>query len=319
MAWNYPHVYARALSQTSSDLTLDQRLNQLLGFSPAMLALAIAERWRLTPIMRASIGDNVALEMLDPAAQAKAKALRKVCEAGEALARYLHPQHFPDAEQDWENASTFVKAELGASGLRVILSGVEQYLLRLGDRWPGGLPLPDQLSHVLSDAPPPARAERRNRYLTALTPALRENLEFVYQTLPYNGVSRDSLDTLLKRAIPLAGFERGIVYLFDPDSMRLVPRVGIGPVRVGSLNPIHPSAHTSGVAIALQSLVPHEGRRSEIDGSAVCSIAGSLGLEQRAGVLYLEAGSTLMSTPAQHRITIFKALRQTLTDILRLS
>jgi hypothetical protein len=319
VAWNYPHVYARAVAQTSEDASLEQNLNSLLGFSPSTLAIAIAQRWRISPVMRASIGDEIALQMLDPATQAKAQDLRRICEAGEAFARYLNPEHFPRAEQDWEKVSAFLKAELGSTALQAIMHGVHQYVQRLNVAWPGGLPVPELLGATSEPDSQSARAERRNRYLSALAPPLREMLEYIYQTLPLNGVSRDSLDTLLKRAVPEAGFSRGLVYLLDPDSMRLTPRVGIGDVRVSQVSSVIPSAQTSEVARALQSLVPREGRISEIDGNAAETLAGALGIQQRAGVLYLEMGPHLLGMSSSQRLTVFKALRQTLSDILRLA
>ncbi len=319
IAWNYPHLYQRVLKERSPDANVDQSLTALLGFSPTLLAVTIAQRWHFTPSTCAALGDEQAIELLSAEEQMKSEALRQICEAGEALARSMYPEHFPDAERDWQDASAFIRAKLGPSGMRAVLSSVRTYLTEFQGHTPQVTTLPSRLTVQRDDTEAPVLKTKTNKHIRACPPALAAIIEDIYEQMPHNGVSRDALDALLKQAIPLAGFDRGGLYLLDPDSMLLRPRVPIGTIELTDLASHAFSGRSrSAISAALHSLLPYEGHSSEIDGTTRSIIAGALGVEHKSGVLYLEVGEQLSMRPAEERLSIFKALRQALNDILRL-
>ncbi len=322
IAWNYPHIYKKVLASLEPDASLDQAFGLLLGFSPTLLGITLARSWSLSPEVLVAMGDKVAREIASPELLARGQRLEAICRTGEAFARAMHPENYPSADDDWREASTEIKRALGPQGLKVISKVVRDYLRAYTSAFPDSFKLPERLvqepEHAAAE---PTDFSQRNRYLSACPPAIKAALEEIYLQLRAHTVGRIPLEQLIHSVIPRAGFVRGCVYLFDPEHQCLRPRVSIGAVQINELSPVPCDSQVDrhALAEALTSGIPQELQSSCIDASPCDALAGVLGGAQKTGVLYLEAGQGMQDTSPQVRMGVFKALRQTMNDALRLN
>lgn len=328
IAWNYPHVYTKALTALKPGKKLDAILGGTLGFTPWLLGVAMARKMGISPLLRAGMGDTQALEEIsDPVERGQvahtADTLVKICEVGEALARASDPKHYPTAATDWEAAQTAIVSMLGNNGMRTIQERLVANCRGYTESAPDLFKLPASIVpatlSVVPETPPAPKKE--NPFARQCPPAVRTALEQLYKKLEGGHVSREVLQQLVRELIPAAGFQRGCVYLAEPDSMRLTPRLAIGTDDIRRYNEVDYASASSGfdpVASAFRCRTPiHEQSGSVGEGDSPY-VAGQLGNSQKIGVLYLEPADALLKSLKSDPIVLFKALRQTLQDCLNL-
>jgi len=332
VAWNYPHLFERAVFSRDSPDSLEVRLSQSLGFSPSLLAATLASQWGFSTELQQVVAPP------DDSANISATAvtLRRICEVGEMLARACDPSQYPTAANDWEDARIEIARRLGPSGMANIYKRVSEQCLWYREELPHTFPILEREQpgwEEISDltAIQGRKGRLTNRYLENCELALQRGLIEFYSGLSENAVSAAAIRTIATTLTKQAGFLRGCLYLADPTAKTLVPRYGLGELTIKGLQPIFyagPKAENNIITAAFRARGPivQEGVLS--DNSPIALFTAPLGDEQRIGVLYCESASLLalpFRRPDQDRNRIieklqhhFSALREALCQALQL-
>jgi hypothetical protein len=323
ISWNYPHVYKRVMNSLKPEDQLDNSLTKMLGFSPAMLGLTIARRWTLAPELCIGMGDPVAEETVQESrVKAIGDTLEKICQIGEAFARANDPEHYPTAKADWDMAQNQVTVILGPNGFKKIKERIVQnceFYSQLN---------PDLFNPPLDPqaiSAPKTRANSAllsaNIYVKQCTPGIQELLGKLYDQMDGQQVSKNCIDFLAKEIIPASGFLGGCIYLIEPDTSRLVPRLALGTVSINSFSPTNYMTYSDvfdPVVAAYKCKTPIMEENVQIGDRTISYVAGVIGDIQRAGVLYLELSEAQVQRKTSNVLGCFKAIRQALSDSLNL-
>ncbi|MCB0310858.1 MAG: hypothetical protein KDD42_06470, partial [Bdellovibrionales bacterium] len=181
---------------------------------------------------------------------------------------------------------------------------------------------------ILTDAPalvnskPTTKVIRINRHIKHCPTETRQKLEQLYKKIDGATISRDNIDALAQDIIPNAGFEFGCVYLIDPGSMTLIPRLAIGFSVLKDFKSVRYSldpTEFNPVAAAFGCNYPIMEQNVENDQRTYSYVAGALGNHHKAGVLYLEISRQLIERNDSNILTLYKALRTAFADTLALS
>lgn len=326
IAWNYPKTYSRAAAGIEPGSDLDVELAQALGFSPTLLAITLIRDWGLAEEINYALEDGKDDGAGNAEEQQTAivgERLREICRVGEALARANDPDTYPEAHSDWEEAKGYIFSYLGTESLKVIQERIkkncESYLRHNSEVFRGI----DQLDPVKKiNAHKRVGAEQKNQFLKYCPNEIRKKLTELYRDLDPELISRENINHLAKNIIPLAGFTGGCVYIIDPATNVLMPRLRIGQMRLLDFKNIQcTSSKTvcSPVAAAFYCSTPIMESALPQDGGLISYIAGVLGDKKRVGVLYLEMPDVSLRSTDSNRLKCFKALRQALNDCLLLS
>ncbi len=320
VAWNYPTVYRRVASALKPGERLDDALNLTLGFSPTMLATALARQWRLSPEVRSAMGDSEVSSVSERESGEIAETLKTICAVGEALARANDPEHYPTAEADWRTAKEEIEKTLGYEGFGLIeqraAENCQNYLKLAPEIFPNPIVLdPESKIHKAQEQV----AADANQYLRHLTPPVKKRFRELYLQIEAQSVSKETVRSLVRDLIPLCGFTGCAVYTIDLETMKLVPRIKTGSVELREVNTlVYKDGDVSAdpVIAALKCTNPiievGYGKSGELQLLAAC-----LGEKQKVGVLYLEAPIQPSEEGKQILLQTFKAVRQTLCDCLK--
>jgi len=322
IAWNYPTIYQRALRHSDDKVTLEAAINEMLGFSPALLGSYILSRWGIRGELRAMVGSEPGELAPKPLSETQ-QFICKICEVGEALSRAAHPECYPSAEQDWELARQEIRLRLGIDGLGSIQERVRESCA----------PYRELFREIFSDtvlfnpassinALKDLRAYTRNPYLRSCQPAVQQALQGLYATMESNAVSQQAVRSLARELFPTAGFLGGCVFVLDPAVRQFVPRLTFGSLTLRSATTISYSRHaTEGdpVLRAFDCQAPLINHAGEDSAHARASITAALGSTQKIGVLYVEIAQVALDAFDRSIVSHFKALRRALEDALRLS
>jgi hypothetical protein len=327
IAWNYPTVYRRALLSLQAGTSLELALTRALGFSPSLLGIVMAQRWGLAPELRYALGDsNVRREASEKhieSLEQSGEMLAKLCEIGEALARANNPEHYPSAARDWDESRQFIEQSLGHEGIRLIRQRIkeyyDQYVNSFPDIFRDRLDIqPERKITVKQDE----HCISRNRHVKECPLALRQEFQTLYAFLMPGMVSREGVGMLAQQIIPKSGFYRGCVYIVEPSTQMLVPRLKTGDVALSQYQAIscNPGASATNPLIAAfrcSTPIVENGTFTGDDGPSF--IASVIGNNQRAGVLYLEMDTKLAHDLDSRPLSIFKAILQAFNDCLNLA
>ncbi len=328
IAWNYPKLYERTVKQLQKGQSLDDALAKQLGFSPRLLAIALARKWKLLPELRHALGDRALNSELSPARleqiEGVSAKLEELCQAGEALARATAPEMYPSARSDWHAARDLILDTLGPNGLREIVLAAEEHCESYLDIFPGGKKSIQSLLRAPDEHESGVRfsAEKNNRFVKNCPSKLRESLIELYGSMPVEGPSSLAIERLIKKLIPEAGFHGGCVFLLNDQSMQLEPRVKIGSpdaeiLRIRNGN----SSITKGNDIVLEAFHCNtpviQSAHPGIADARSC-IAASIGKSNPMGVLYLEIEDALEHSRTTSALVCFKALHLALSHALSL-
>ena len=321
IAWNYPTVYENAIQSLDKTGDLDIAITEILGYSPALLAIRILESWGLHTELVSAIApvepDWFESEALLGATAAPTFA--SICTVAEALARANHPEVYPSAEKDWDHAEPIISQQLGPDGLRVIrtifLESCAGYVGVVRAIFRGGTMLdPEyrQYSHRHTGL------IQRNPYIAQCRPHLEKRLTAFYEELARSPViSQQQIATLAHEIIPSAGFRGGIVYTIEPAVLRLVPQLLFGQRHGQSNEWIDAQVLSEPVARAFESITPITIEYT-VQEHRIVSIAGVLGYSQRVGVVYLEVPRESFLQSSAAFMVHFKAISQTFNECLKL-
>jgi hypothetical protein len=316
IAWNYPHVFSRALKAlTPQNSNLDAVLLRILGFAPLHLGASLAERWGMPEDLLATL--RVQNRDVRPETP-----LIKLCQIGEALSRASDPEHYPSALADWDSASQAVKEHLGENGIQLIQERLSAVCKAYRDKMPDifELRLDTTSSQKISISSHAQDRIKQNNYLKFCSPLLRMQVNEVYALMQDAQITRQALDKLMKDVFPCAGFDSGAVFMLEPYSQELVPILKFGRIRADRIQTVKISGPAiEPVSVAYQCTAPIKEDIIGVDGKALSYIVGGLGTTQRAGVLYLEVAERMETKPNFDPLLHFKAVRGCLMDCLGLS
>ena len=331
LAWNYPRIYSRALSQaTVGDEELDVILTKVLGFSPNSLVQEIASDWRITPELKLAIGMRVEPGEMEVVGGSRAALLEKVeqlskaCQIGETMAQVSDPEYYPTAAFKWSALVDEVSEYLGESGMQVISRQIE----KLGSQYHSFAPTLFEPNFSFEKKLRSANAAHagnlmaRNPYAAKCPPQLQDGLFRVYRYVIKGQLSTEAVGILLNDVIPRAGYPRGCLYLVDSVRMVLNPVLKIGPdplSRYKSLNCSYTVESDHPLVEALYCTYPMKQEGVLLHGERVSHISGAIGNEEKPGVLYLELGEKLLEEGGHAAVLQFKAIARCLNECLNLA
>lgn len=325
IAWNYPHVYSRAMQSLSEDSTdLENNIKKILGFSPSTLALTIASKWGLAPsITRVISRDENQASTADDNSSKSILILEKLCKVGEALARASDPDNYPTALKDWESAESAIKSILGSDGIVIIQSRVEENLRAYTDKLPQTfkIDISTNLREKITNSNYAKVLLEQNRYVESCPPLLKLQIKELYSTLSADEISRESIQMLTTEIFPGAGFDCGCIFMFEPSTTTLVPMLKFGGISESIAKTIPVSSmnlDSNPVATAYRCTTPIKQTYKTIDDKNITTLSGSIGNEQKTGVLYVEVSERLSAKSKGDPELYFKALRLCLSHALGL-
>lgn len=324
VAWNYPSSCMRAKSNIeTAGVTFEEELGKLLGFNPSHLAVEVAASWCRNPEFLIGIGKS-GPRAGSEAEQSEGEILSKFCRAGELLARINDPENYPGAAKDWKEADEIFREYLGPGGTTLIRSKIEElyphYVGMAPELFPQDLS-PEQAAKTVN-LQYTRKLLESNAFVRRCPADLQELLTETYDGMNPEQPSSGSVNTLVTRVIPTAGFLSGCVYILDPSRMILVPRLLIGDARKRGLKAISCSCgglRSHPVSEAFHCTTPLKQEGVVLNGDVVSHITGRFGNGDKMGVLYLEFNEELSrSISSDDRLLYFKAIRQALADALML-
>lgn len=333
VAWNYPHVYRRITSTLRPGENLDESLHKMLGFSPRILALSLARRWHLSDTILRGIDPEASITEAETEETMRvSRALREICRVSEIFAHALRNEAAPRT-MDWADALREITARLGPNAVEHLKGAIRKNLRDFAERYPGLLPPTAGASAAppLSEAQPVARATHidlprlfeNNLYIKRCNESEQGAFKSLYDACKDGVPGKDALDVLHDKVIPALGFERGCIYLLEPESMNLMPRLALGSASLLDFEPVRFSSSLAvfdPIVAAFSSKTPSIEEKEIAGRGRVMYIACSLGEFQRTGVLYLELGEgQIVNRRSTNPLVAFKAVRQALVDILSLT
>lgn len=325
IAWNYPHVYRRVIASLPPGESPDEMLGRMLGFTPRLLALTVAHRWKLSDNVLLAIDPSFTQSSPDPAARRSGEILAKICELGEAFAQNLD-EGANSKSGLWQEALNEITSRLGTSGIEKLRAAVQVNLSSFARRYPSALdwsrPAPQgETSSTLKTATLSSlELFEQNLYIRRCSTVEQAEFRALYEACTPGSLSKEPLEILKRRVIPSLGFERGCIFLIEPDSMNLLPRLPLGNASLLDYRPLRFSSTQSAfdpIVAAFSSKTPTIEEKEVPGVGRVMYIACSLGDLQRIGVLYLELGhEQIARRRGTNPLVAFKAVRQALSDIL---
>ncbi len=323
IAFNYPHVYANAIGRGESR---DSYISMMLGFSPSLLAFAMARKWGLAPTIRRGMGDiSCSHDSGNLSVIRAGEMLEKICAVGEIVARIDGSKDPQVPSSDWEEARSHIQLCLGKDGFSVLEKEIAESARYFVISAPELFTIPDLTGDIQPEVTSVRPVFDRNPFIRGCSGKLQERLGDLYARLVNPAHRPENVRFLLKTIIPEAGFAGGCVYLVDIEAYMLVPRLSAGKSSLDEFKAVRyntPENRNNPIVRAFMASTPVTGDHRRSDEKLVSFVASSIGFLNRAGVLYLEAplpqpglaGGFFTDT---HR-TECKALRQALNDCLNL-
>lgn len=325
VAWNYPRTFEKAMSQLAENGgDLEKALFKYLGFSPTQLGVKLAADWNKSPALYLGVGlaSEEEASKLDPQERQATEEIKEFCEVGEALARVNDPQHFPAGQREWSKVTATLTDYLGPDALNVLRKSLAGALKEYKKFNPQEFNLDFEPRRQRNTAPNPfgAKLLEVNTDIRKCPSEIQALYREMYQEILVGEISVEALNILVKQIIPQCGFTRGCVYLTDPDGQILVPKLKIGEgdisryksLRSTSLKFSHP------VIEALTCQFPIKQENVYMYGELVSHVTGVFGTREKAGVLYLEMGTSLQGLDGLTPLVYFRSIKQALNDCLNL-
>lgn len=323
LVWKYPTVYANAVSSACKQgKPLFETLSTQLKFPLSLISTAIGRQWNVPPALKITIHDPASSSFnYSPAEIIESDELRKIARIGEQLARANDPLCHVNAAQDWRDGRDAIDEIGGPDLLRRIYDRIRTYCSPYVDYAPllfqHNLETSIELQLGIISS---GTLLQRNRYIRECPVEVRERLEELYSRLDAKFIFREDIRELLLKVVPLAGFNRGCIYSFNPVISKLMPQMSLGSAQLSNFqnvdcSPLSSEKHPVSEAYLMGGQVTSVNEWGVLP--AVC-VSGVLGTIQKAGVLYLQASAELTIMPEERIVMLYRALNRTLMDILKL-
>jgi hypothetical protein len=321
IAWNYPHVYRRALENSGLlNTNLEGEIQKILGFTPASLAVAITKDWNLSPIIKEVMTERGAdgSDILSDTS----KNVLEACKVGEALARANDPENYPSALHDWNTAEEAIEKSLGNKGMIRIRETIARNLRGYATSFPKTFNIPnaDTIPSKICNVEYSRNLLAKNEHLSKCSPLLKMQLRELYSAFTPNEIARDSIQKLVRDIVPGAGFAKGCIFMYEQSTHSLVPVLKIGGIAEsmsGTISLREPIAKDNLVAAGYLASTPIQKTQRTPNGIIESSwYSGGLGTDKKTGVLLLEANSSLLGRSEINPESLFLAIKQCLADCL---
>jgi hypothetical protein len=327
VAWGYPTVYRKATESTKPGESIDSKLGDMLGFSPSLLGIKIARSWRLDPTVMMGMGDSGESYEFDSEeekrrAEVVGETLSRVCELGELFAAGLDKERDSSGLQEsWKGAVSRIEELLGQDGFITLQKTIQ----KVSSAYAAFAPNIFQwdiapLDRAEKPVVPPERLFDDNVYIKHCPREIQEALKALYEELRTTTNKSPLLKEIVENLMPSCGFSRGCIFLIEPQSRMLAPRLTFGSLDKADVKPIsYTTREQDPLAAAFRANAPVTGEHEmSINGTfiKIPYIAGVLGETQRAGLLYVEFDIEMPSLRGKSPIMYYKALRQALSDCL---
>ncbi len=327
IAWNYPRVYARACRASDSSTDLDSRLKKTLGFTPTLLATRLTRDWSLSEVLTEAVatpaGRVLGLPRMGKETDNTAQLLSKICCVGEALARAKHPETYPSALTDWESAQEAVAAYLGPKGVDTIFKQAEQYIGGYRKQSPELFKMldPGDTRDEIVNVQHGARLLEQNVYLSKLSDHERVDFASIYMRMRANKIDDRNIRELATILAPQYGFQNLVIFTVEPEKKILSAAIHVGSCFSDRLRPVRVdsrSGHLDFIASAYSLRTPTREDRIR-DGETISCLAGSLGTNQKVGVLYMETNEETQIAEGRNSNLLFQVFRRAIGDSLNLN
>lgn len=325
IAWNYPSIYMRALTMVkSAQSSLEEVIKESLGFEPSLLAEELVLCSKTHPNIRKALGLAIPEDaVIDKSYASMDSGIVDICEIGEAFAQLNDPEHYPNVSRNYDTIISEIDEALGTGGSNLIMNVVNQkfitYVTSVPEVFNQDNPIEQSVAKVANEYT--NKLFQQNVYAQRCPEELKNHIRDVYKHIAKGQVSSIGVGFLVNKVIPAAGFTRGCVYLLDPKSMNLVPklRIGTSPLnRYKTINCSLVSPEGSIIVEALYCSMPIKQEGIFLHGELVAPILGPIGSKEAMGVLYIEMSDELRMKETQECLNYFKAIRDCLNDCLNL-
>lgn len=319
VAWNYPRIYSKAITTIADGHEdLEAVLFKNLGFSPRQVGVSLSVR-NLTPDLKIGLG-------LEPVTDPNSMGgqLARFCEISEAFAQINDPEYYPAVTRRWKGVIQDLGHYLGPKALSVLRERMDGYAMNYA-----ALPhkmidteLSIEKSLEIANKKFSESLFNENSSASKVPEELQSRLKRVYSLVRPGQVSPEALQALISECIPVAGFNRGCVYLLEPGSQTLIPKLRIGDRALEQYKSIQGTAIISSdnpILEALQSSVPVKRDGAVLFGERVSLVSGVIGNTDKTGVLYLEMNDELSQDGGFEPVLRFRAIRHCLNQCLNLA
>ena len=326
ITWNYPRTFAQVEEQAKGasnplvdySASVDQRLQDMLGFNPLNLALSLGQSFNLPA--------EILLSMEEPGTGLHtpketlmiASTLRKVSEISQIFAQASSPQASEATITKWDAQRKELLPKLGASGLTKLRESCITVINSFSDILPeiNSDPIPE----LLCLTPKKDKTQRylQNIHITHCKQETQELLQQLYSKINPAIIAYANVTKLITEIAPVAGFESGAIYLINPGVYSLEPRLVLGTAKEKPTPVFYRQQENRQnlVAMAFTGKLPVI---ESFEDGQLRAISGILGDMQRVGVLYLVPKLIGENIRPPSLRAHFKALQQTLNDCLNLS
>ncbi len=334
VAWNYPRTYQKALLAAQHvENSLERSLTHYLGFSPTLLGIHSTASWSKSPhllhaldylsLEGADISKGGIIATLDENEKNIGTAIISLCELGDSFAKASDNKNFPTSPKEWDRIQSRLEQTLGPRAMQLIgerllqsmgaYAGAAESFSLLSRRKAGGA------GQGLGSYAKKLYAE--NASIKRLPNDLQKSFQAIYELIDEAEVSIQGMNDLVTKLIPKAGFPRGCIYMKDPRNGAILPRLRIGDYDIGRYalrTAASGETQSHPVLEALTCSIPIKQVRVPLFGDLISHITANFGNREKTGVLFLEMSEDFEKKDPGEQLATFKALKQTLNDILLL-
>jgi hypothetical protein len=120
LAWNYPHVFRRALGIVKPGEELDSTLGKILGFTPTLLTLTLLRSRDASPIVLRTLGDTWMPSPMSKQDTTLVEKLIALCQLSESLARMITRGTPDSSNSSWVTSRADLEGRLGSNGWMIL-------------------------------------------------------------------------------------------------------------------------------------------------------------------------------------------------------
>ncbi len=320
IAWNYPTIFSRALNahRTRKVDILDE-LQKQLGTSPLQIVSRIIADWNLgSELRRSSQPEQFRRQEGETLEEADGKLnIQQICEISELYAKSHDRANYPEAEKQWRDVEPKLRERFGET----FLENIEEEILASLSHYERSAPkvfcapLFAKAAVNIGERGSNGNTVSRNSFALRCPEELYNSFSDAYEQLKLGEVSVEAVRHLVDVTVPLAGFQRGCLYLASKDGTKLRPTLRVGDMPLSLYSEVG-HREQSPVVDCLITTVPIRWVGEGIRGAEVEIIAGSLGALRHPGVLYLELSRVLSLELSEEVLLYFHAIRKAFLDFL---
>ena len=330
IAWNYPHIYNKAIETLKPGQLLTKELEKVLGVSPCIIAQQFAERWNLSFDILAAVAtkdersSSSAFTSFVDSGKGRPLPLGKICSLADSLARLNFPEQYPADIKTLDRTLEQIFKPLDHKTLTVVYFKAHKYISEFAAVCSKGVNfgVPKELRQRIAHSEKLAKLLENNQHIKALPDELKQDIKQLYSKFHPERILKSNINKLVDEIIPKAGFSRGCIYMYEPSTEVLNPAILIGGVSNEKRKPRKVRSKVTKPDLITSSFMMKSPLRESVksdSGEQAIAIAGALGNSSRVGVLYLESDKHTQLLESKEALTAYRAIRQCISDCFNLS